>query len=1223
MRLQHRWLRTAVVVVTFALLVSVASAQSDKGTLSGTVLDPSGAVVPNATVTATGTQTGAVYTAVTTSSGAYRIPNISVGTYNVKVVSSGFKTAESTGVVIQVNTVASLDISLTIGTATDVTTVSADAPSLQTESADIGTVVSTKQIQDLPIALNSTGQSFLRSAETFVFLTPGTAGPGTNSDASSSGIFESKLGGGQNFATEVILDGVSTQRADSGSAFDQTAPSVEALQEFKVTTSTIPADFGRTSGGLESFTTKSGTNHYHGTIFDLYRNDKLDANSWNNNFNKVPKPRDHQNDFGGSLGGPVWIPKLYNGKDKLFFFFSWEQYRNNQGTSNTTTLPTDAERNGDFSAVLGAPLTSGGNPVINPCDGSVVRTGQIFDPATTTTVGGVPCRTAFAGNIIPANRISAVAKKVLGFVPLANRASDCGIICNNYQLISAKEPRDTTMTVKVDMNVSEKGKAFFSYSSRDQEVLNGNPVLPPPLDPNFFNSNFTHYLRFGYDYAISPTLLNNFVVGLNRLANFSKGQSITGVDWDQELGISGASGQVFPQFSFSGSPVGAGYQGLSAANDDRNVPNSFVLSDGVSWVRGRHSFRFGFEWRSFQFSRVSQANTSPAYEFQNFQTAFNANGTTTGDPFASFLLGAPNKESLSINLQQPRWASNYYATYIQDDFKVHPDLMVNLGLRWSVDTPRHESSGAQSVLDLTANNPLSPGTPGALIYGRGATGAQTYYRNFGPRFGFSYAPEKMFGLVANTVLRGGYSIYYAPLQYSDFGSSLTAGTTASPVFQSPDSFTPVQSPDAGFPAFPPPSNAKDPTLFTGTDSSPSYVAPSYGRPGMVQNWSLEIQHELAKDLILDIGYVGMHSTRLRSNLLQVNSLNPQFYPLGNDLNLDVTDPKAQADLATLGVTVPSWFVPLWSPNGEAKLGQLLRPHPQYRNIDSSVLENAGQSTYNALQAKLERRFRNGLNLLAAYTFSKTLTNADSSFPTFTGFNSNVFGAQNAYNLKAEKSVSYQDVPHAFVLSYLYELPVGPGKKYLSHGVASRVLGGWQVGGVHRYQSGVPVMINAFASSNPYANGNFRYSQIPGVPLISPNASHFDPFGADSGCTAHNDGTFTANSSNNYFNCAALLDPNAPDLVAARGYAFGNLPVFFSGIRTPHFFNEDFSIIKRTLITEGQALTVKVDIPNAFNRHTFGQLDGNPTDSVFGVPGGGSHSVLNAPRRIQFTFRYEF
>lgn len=1226
---EGRWSQFLAVATLILLAAGIAMAQSDQGAIAGSILDSSGAVVAGAQITAAGAGTGAIYKTNSSSTGTYRFPNLRVGRYNVTVVASGFKTAEQKEVLVQINSTAALDVTLQPGDVKETMEVSADAPTLETESTDIGTVVSTKQIEDLPLSLNATGQSFLRSAETFVFLTPGTAGPGTNSDSSSAGIFESKLAGGQNFGTEVILDGVSTQRADSGSAFDQTAPSVEALNEFKVITSTVPADFGRTSGGVESFTTKSGTNRFHGTAFELYRNDKLDANSWNNNFNGAPKPPDHQHDFGGSLGGPVIIPKLYNGKDKLFFFFSWNQYRNNPGTTSLITLPTDAERQGDFSALLGPGLTDGsGNPIINPCDGTQVLQGQIFDPATTTTVGGQPCRTAFAGNIIPQNRISTVAQNVLKFVPSPNSTIGCNaVVCNNFLFLSSKRPRDTTMTFKIDMNVSAKGKAFFSYSSRDQEVLNGDPKLPPPLDPNFFNSNFTHYLRFGYDYTATPNLLNHFVIGLNRLANFSKGASITGVDWDQVLGIGNASGEVFPQFTFDqfgGSPIGIGYQDLSTANDDRNIPNSLVVSDSVSWVKGRHSLRFGFEWRSFQFSRISQANTSPQYDFANWQTAFVPNSNISGDPFASFLLGVPNKESLSINSVQPRWSSNYYAAFIQDDFKLRPDLMINLGLRYSVDTPRHEAAQeAQSVLDLTAQNALSPGTPGALIYGRDATGAKTYYKNFGPRIGFAYAPQKLFGLLRDSVLRAGYSIYYAPLQYSDFGGSLTSGTTASPSFQSPDNFSAVQSPDAGFPAFTPPSNAKDPTLFTGTDSSPSYVAPSFGKPGMIQNWSLEIQHELTKDLILNVGYVGMHSTRLHSLLVQPNSLNPVFYSLGNDLNLPVTDPQAQADLATLGITVPSWFEPMWNPAGEDTLGQLLRPHPQYRSIDGSTLENLGQSTYNALQVKAERRFRNGLNLLASYTFSKTLTDADSSFPIFSGFNSNVFGAQNAFNLKAEKSVSYQDIPHTFVLSYLYELPAGPGKRYLNHGVASKVLGGWQVGGVHRYQSGSPVMINAFASSNPFSNGNFRFSQVPGVPLISPNASHFDPFGANSGCSPNPDGTFSPNSSNNFFNCAAIIDPNAPNLVAARGFTFGNMPVFFSGLRSPGYMNEDFSIIKRTVLAETQTLTFKIDFPNAFNRHTFGQLDGSPFDGSFGVPGGSGHSVLNAPRRIQLTMRYEF
>ncbi|MBS1866138.1 MAG: TonB-dependent receptor [Acidobacteria bacterium] len=1198
-------------------LTCVSRAQSDRGAIAGTILDSSGGVVEGAQVTAKGEQTGTVYTGISGPTGGFRIGDVRIGIYRVTVTAQGFKTAEKTAVVVQVNSTSSLEYTLEPGEITQTLTVVADAPSLQTENSELGTVVSTRQIQELPLALNANGQSFLRSVQSFVFLTPGTAGPGTNSDSSSSGIFESKIAGGQNFSTEVLLDGASTARPDSGSAFDQNAPSVEAISEFKVSTSTYSAAFGRTSGGVQSFSTTSGTNSFHGTAFDLLRNDKLDANSWTNNLNGAPKPRDHQNDFGGSLGGPVWVPKLYNGRNKTFFFFSWEQYRNNQGTSNVTTLPTDAERTGDFSALLGAPTGA-----INPCDGSPILAGQIFDPSTTQTVGGVQCRTAFPGNKI--TTLSPVAQKVLSFLTVhPNLPGQLNGLVNNFLFTASKPIRDTTMTFRIDQNWGTNNKFFFSYSSRDQEVLNGTPALPPPLDPNFFNSNFTHYTRFGWDRTISGTMFNHLNIGLNRLNNFSKGESVTGQEWNSVLGITGAKGPVFPQFTFQGSPLSIGYQGFSTANDDGNLPNGLIVADSFSWVKGRHTLNFGFDWRSFQFSRLSQANQSPAYTFQNFQTAYTPNNALTGDPFASFLLGVPQEASLQINSVFPRWNSNYYAGYVQDDFKFRKNLTLNLGLRYEVETPRHEAHGAQSVLDLTANNPGTPGTLGAMIYGNKATGADTYYKNVGPRVGFAYAPSKLFGLLDNTVLRGGYSIYYAALTYSDFGNSLTSGTSATPDFKSPDKFTPVQSLDQGFPSFPLPSNAQDPTLKNG--GFPDYVAPDYGRPGMVQNWSLEAQHQLATDLILSVAYVGSHSTRLHSNLAQVNTINPQFLSLGTKLNDSVTSPAGQATLASLGVTVPSWFEPLYAGTGNDLVGQLLRPHPNFQSIGTNCcLENIGQSTYNALQAKLERRFRNGLNILASYTYSKTLTNADSSFPTFTGFNSNVFGAQNPYNLKAEKSVSFQDIPHTFVLSYLYELPAGPGKKYFNHGVASKVLGGWQVSGVHRYQNGSPLVINEFATSPNFTGGNYRFSRLPGVPLISPNAWSFNGFGANSGCHENPDGTFIANSTNNFFNCAALLDPNASAaLVAQQGYVFGNLPVAFSDIRSPGYINEDFAILKRTYITESQNIIFKLDIPNAFNRHVFGGIDGNPTSATFGVPGGGSHSVLNAARQIQITLRYQF
>jgi hypothetical protein len=394
-------------------------------------------------------------------------------------------------------------------------TVVADAPRIQTETSEIGTVVSAQQIQDLPLSLNSSGQSFLRSPETFVFLAPGTQGPGTNQNGSnSSGIFQSKLSGGQNFSTEVLLDGVSTTRSDSGSAFDQTAPSVEALSEFKVLTSTFSSEYGRTSGGIESFATKSGSNDYHGTAFYLFRNTSLDANSWINNFNGTPRPADHQSNFGGSLGGPVQFPKLYNGKEKTYFFFSYEQYRNNQGTAVTDTLPTQEElQNGNFSALLGPQLKdSAGNLVTNPCDGTPVFQGQIFDPSTTKTVntpiGPQKCRTAFVGNIVPKTSWDPVAVNVLNYLTV--QADPARGVRNNFIYRSNQVIRDTTMSFRIDQNWGTKNKFFFSYSSRDQETPSGANSFPGPLNNNFFNSNFTHYVRFGWDYTVTPNWLNTF-----------------------------------------------------------------------------------------------------------------------------------------------------------------------------------------------------------------------------------------------------------------------------------------------------------------------------------------------------------------------------------------------------------------------------------------------------------------------------------------------------------------------------------------------------------------------------------------------------------------------------------------------------------------------------------------------------------------------------------------
>ena len=1234
-----RFLVTSVIGTLCLLLQGIAVAQSDRGSIAGSVVDSTGAAVSGAAVVVRGVDTGSVYKSQTTGEGVYRITDVAIGRYDVTVEAAGFKASVQKGVQIQINTVAALNVTLQPGNVQEEVTVLSDAPRIETESSDVGTVVGDKQIHDLPLALNSTGQSFVRSPETFIFLVPGTVGQGTVGDHGSAGVFESKLSGGQNFGSEILLDGASVQRSDSGTAFDQTAPSVEALTEFKVTTATPTAQYGHTSGGVESFTTKSGTNGYHGSVFELFRNEALDANSWDNDFFAVKKPRDRQNDFGGTLGGPVRIPKLYDGHDKTFFFFAWEQYRNRRGLSNTPeTLPTAAERNGDFSALLGPGLTTGGTnpqPIINPCNGQQVLQGQIFDPSTTQVVGGRTCRLPFANNQIPVS--STVAQTVQGFLPAPNQSGSSangvpGLI-NNFLYPGVLDHVVTTQTsFRIDENLTQRNKLFFTYHSREQNFLNGNSFeLPAPITPdNYYNYYYTHYLRLGWDFLASPSVLNHLTIGFNRVYTASKSPSNTGQDWPQALGIGNASGATFPIFEFNGGQYTIGYAKFGNNAYSLQVPNALVVADSVSWTRGRHALQFGIDWRSYQYSVESPGATSPHFYFDSRETAFtpvteDPNASLTGDPFASFLLGQPDRETLTVSSHYSRWAQNYYALYAQDDFKASHSLTLNLGLRWDIETPRHEAIGAQSVFSPTASNPLTPGQSGALVYGSGATGTSTYFKNFGPRIGFAYSPD----FIRNTVLRGGYSIYYAPLTYSDFGGNLSSGTTADPNFQNPDNFTPVQSLDAGFPSYSLPSNTKDPTLNTFTNNTVTYVAPEYNRPGMIQNWQLEIQHELAPDLIFSIGYVGQHGTRLRSNLAQVNTPNPKYNFLGDSLNalVDGSDGKnGPAVLSQLGVTVPTWFVPGWGSN--ATVGQLLRPFPQYGAITTNCcLENLGQSTYNALETSIERRFRNGLNLLASYTYSKTITDADSSFSTLTGFNSQVFGAQNPYNLRGEKAVSYQDIPHAFVLSYLYELPFGPGKKHLSHGVASKIAGGWQISGIHRYQAGSPTVINEFSTANPYSGGNYRLSLVPGQNVFLAHAAKWTPAldkGWNSGCTATN-GLYAPNlpAAPQTVNCGAFVDPSAASLATGGGFVFGNLPTAVSWWRSPGYMNEDFAIIKRTSIREGQDVMFKADIPNAFNRHTFGGIDGWPGDQYFGVPGGSGHAVINSARNIQFTLRYEF
>jgi hypothetical protein len=1201
-----RGLRTAAVVAIFAVCSCGTTWAQNQGGIAGNILDPSGALVPNAKIIAVGEANGARYETVSTSAGSYLLSNLKNGAYDVTVSASGFAASEIQGVVVQVGTTTSLNVTLKTGAVTQTVTVSGQAPTIETETNDVGTVVTTRQVLDLPLALGSTVQS-MRSPEAFVFLTPGTVGPGTNgagsNGASVGGPFESKITGGQNYGTEVLLDGASMYRSENGSSFDETAPSVEAIGEFRVETSTMPAEYGRTTGGVEVFSTKAGTNTFHGDAYDIFRNEDLDANRWFNNYQGLPRPLDKQNDYGGTFGGPVLIPKLYNGKDKTFFFFSWEQYRQNQGGDSTTTVPTTAEKNGDFSQTLDTSRIVG----TNPCEGGAnIYYGEIFDPTTTRTVNGAQCRTSYLSeygkNAIPTSQFSPIGQKILSFYPTPINSN----LINNFSYPFSYPLLDTTMTIRGDQNIGERDKIFFTYSSRDNTRLSTTPIFDNAAGQGRAQDFFTHFIRFGNDYTISPNLLDHLNLGYNHTNSSNVGAGVrlgNGQNWDQVLGIGGASGPMFPAIG----PGEPNFTGMGDNVDNDTIDYGYRFNDTLDYVTGRHTFKFGGDYRYQIFEPGALNNTSGTFNFARAETAGSVltNGLS-GNGIASMLLGQIDNANLTDYASQAKWLSHYYAFFAQDSFKVTSNFTLNYGLRWEVDAPRYEAHGNTSNISLTAPNPAAGGLPGALVFagqGPGRNGitnetwANTWHKDFGPRVGFAWSPSMLGG---KTVVRGGYGILYGALTYAEFGGDLQTGFQASPVFSSPDGFNPAFNLANGFPSYPKPPNL-DPSQvnFSGNPAN-AYVDPSYGRPAMVQNWSFDIQQQLSTDLILDVGYVGMHSTHLRSNSDPFNNLSPSYFGMGSLLSQPLSSPQAQA--AGIGEPFPGFGT-------FRNVAEALLPYPQFFALNTDCcLENLGQSSYNALEVQLRRRFHNGLNLLASYTWSKTMTDADSILPFF----ANLAGGgaiQNPYNLRGEKSVSNQDIPQNLVLSYIYELPFGKDKKFLNHGGAlNAIVGGWSFSGIQTYHSGQP---EAFccATGIPFFDGAIRYDQVQGQSIFSQAflSGNYNPVTTP------------------IFNRGAFLDPNAPSRIAAGGaYQFGDMSRTTGSVRSFFYDSEDFNLMKRTTISERFNLLLQISLLNAFNRHIFDNhvsVDLNPNDANFGIMNPGA--LILAPRQLQLELKLEF
>jgi hypothetical protein len=1285
-----RRLKSLGFVLGLSLILTVPGfAQSNRGAMSGSVTDPTGAVIPGAKVMVVQSATGAKSETVSTSAGDYRFSELSVGSYTVTTTAPGFSSATATGVVVTINSTTALNVKLQVGSQTDNVTVDASGLRLETESSDISGTVSNKQIEDLPLSLAS-GVGGLRSPETFVFLLPGTTGPGTGTQGNTgNGVFYSRLSGGQAYGAEVLLDGASIQRSENGSSFDETSPSIEALQEFKVTTSTPSAEFGRTTSGIESFAVKSGTNSFHGTGYAIVKNRVFDANNWFNNGYRAEdcvgvsevnctysKPQDQKYDYGGTFSGPVKIPHIYNGKDRTFFLFAYEKYQLKLGQVTQSTVPTAAERGGNFNDVLGGPVPGGTTvpgiayPVlVNPCTGSPVLYNQIFDPTTTTQISpGLFCRTPFLNNTIPTADFSAAAQKLFAGLPLPNQAptdTDVFGYINNYSYSAVAPNVNTTYTIRIDQNVSEKSKVFATYSTRQNFKLTAAPDFPEPFNNQGFVQTFTtHYSRAGWDYTFTPNILNHLNLGYNRTNSVNLSSTLNSSLTATSSGVVNDSSVFYPVLVFP-SPDAPSTLGQQQNGD--NIDNGIRFNDSVSWQKGRNSFKFGVDIRFQQYSVINY--NQDTLNFYRDQTAGVSNSCCgSGNPFASFLLGEVGNGSQNVFNDRPRWNSHYIAGFIEDDVKISDNLTLNIGLRYSVDAPRHEGLDRTSELSLTASDAAAGNLPGALVFGTNChcntAWADTWYKDIGPRVGFAYVLP---GTANKLVVRGGGAILYGPLQYNDFGGAMSFGYNQSRDFYKGQTattggaFTPAFRLDASSPAdptnptvgYPSVSYAPstDPTQLTAPNGPGSFdavggevILPKDGRPSMTDNWSLQLQDEVAQDLIFSLGYIGQVAQNLRSgDLSNINNIPTSDFALGDHLNNS------------------EYFIPLGGSNSgvnapyanfEGELGQALRPFPQYDYIQGDCcLENLGHSSYNAMLVSLQRRFRQGFNLQASYTWSKTLTDADSAIPFSYVSGNQLEQAPGSSDLKLDKAVSVQNTPQTFSLSYLYQLPFGKGRRFLHDNRAlDLVIGGWQLGAIQRYQSGQPISFGC-TSAIPYYQNCVNYNAGPASnggrdfasaaykankngPSLFNGESWFKPAYRAPGTNGSSDAGIPMSE-------AAFVDQNregpnwprpytadcgdqaAGNFCSSYPFSLGNIPRVTEAITGPMYKAEDISVIKDFTITEKVRFQLKGEAFDVFNRHRMGLPDQSPGDSSnalgFGIPTG----VDYGPRNMQVTGRISF
>jgi hypothetical protein len=1152
------------------LLAAIAAfAQSDRGTITGTVADPAGAVVANATVEAKNTGTGVVYPVTTTATGNYTIAQLPAGTYEVSVTVPGFKKYNRPGLLLLVEQTLRIDATLEVGAATESVTVNEAASLLNTESAELSHDVPTKNMDDLPIlgiGASQAGSAGIRNPYAVTQLIPGTA---WSADAYV------RVNGAPNSTQSLRIEGMDASNSGTPGTAAMNQPSVDSIQEYAIQTSNFAAEYGQVGGGYFNATMKSGTNQFHGSAYDYFVNEVLNAGTPYTGAaagTGNPRARNRRNDYGFTLGGPVWIPKVYNGRNKTFFFFNWEQYREHVNINNQLeTVPTAQYLAGNFSqALIGNPI--GTDPLGRP-----IYQNEIYDPNTQRTAQtGQVIRDPFPNQTIPLSRFDPISAKIQALFPQP-LGPFANAVVNNYEPNIPTSRITEIPAVKIDQVIGAKGRLSGFWQRTDTSaplsftfgMVDG---LPDPLDTNRGTFITAPLYRLNYDYSLRPTVLLHFGAGY-RATNFvdptlNEEGKPPNYNAQQQLGLVGGTTHVFfPDFAGlcnpgpgTGSCTGqGGMQIFGSSFYATATTQSPSFNTSLAWVQDNHTFKFGSEFRTEGYLSTGLTSTSGSYTFAPDQTSLPyLNGTTLagltpGFGYASFLLGDV-KQVVVANPVVPRKGKSQFGVYAQDSWKITRKLTFDYGVRYDYSTYLTEEHGRMPDFSATIPNPVVGNIPGGAIFEGNLPGhcdcrfAKNYPWAGAPRLGLAYQ------INSKTVFRTGFGIVYNGTEANDNAS---AGNSTNTVV-TPNFGGAITTLAAGIPSSfnPPPWPNLAPGQYNPTTtpvaSGALLIDENSGRPARQYQWSAGFQRQIARDLAVDVAYVGNRGMwwyspgLINLNAIPISRLNAVGLNINTQAALLISPLSSPAVIAAGFGGLPYAGFPV-----SQSLGQALRPFPQFTTINS-YWDPLGDTWYEALQVKTTKRLSHGLSFVSTFTWQKSLDAASESGDPLTGANGLI---NDVFNRPNQKTISAYNQPLLSNISLSYITPKLNGNKLLSY-----IARDWTYGTFLQYASGMPIPV-------PTANNNLSSAlfqttftdRVPGVPLYTVNLN----------CHCYDPNTTFA------LNPAAWVNPPAGQ--------FGTAAAYYSDYRYQRRPTENMNLGRTWRVQERFTFNIRMEFTDVFNR----------------------------------------